>query len=130
MKKKATRTEVSAGGVVVTHAKTGWWVLVIKDRRGKWTFPKGKIEKDETLVDAARRETKEEVGIGNLRYRAILVPRLYWYFRDGSIHKTVQYFIFETPTKVTPVVQTEEGISDAKWERFTTAIKMIGYPNV
>jgi predicted NUDIX family NTP pyrophosphohydrolase len=33
------------------------------NRNAAWSIPKGKIEKDETIEDAARRETREEVGI-------------------------------------------------------------------
>jgi len=38
-------------------------VLMIKTRRGKWSFPKGHIEEGETPQQAALRETREETGI-------------------------------------------------------------------
>jgi len=33
------------------------------NRNAPWSIPKGKVEKEETIEDAARRETHEEVGI-------------------------------------------------------------------
>jgi len=120
--------EKSAGGIIVFHSKTCWWVLVMKDRSGSWTFPKGKIESGESARDAAIREIQEEVGIRDLAYRATCTPSKYYYFRNVSIKKTVQYYLFESFKKSKPVVQKEEGISEAKWVLLSTAKKMIGYP--
>jgi len=33
------------------------------NKNAAWSIPKGKIEQNETIEDAARRETREEVGI-------------------------------------------------------------------
>jgi len=128
MKKQPGRTEVSAGGLIVCKTKGLWWLLVMKDRGGNWTFPKGKIEEGEKHLATALREIEEEVGIRNLSYRATLAPSLYWYFRDGSIKKTVQYFLFEAAKKENAIVQTEEGITEAKWVVFTQAEALVGYP--
>ncbi len=53
----------SAGGVVYRVERGACSVIMIQDRYGKWTFPKGHVEQNETLQDAARREIVEEVGI-------------------------------------------------------------------
>ena len=52
-------------------------LLVIEDRFGRWTLPKGGIEPGETAPEAAAREVEEETGIpvdvleglGEVRYR-------------------------------------------------------------
>jgi deoxyribose-phosphate aldolase len=51
--------EVAAGGVV----RRGGQLLVIRDRYGRWTFPKGHLEEGETLSAAAEREVAEETGV-------------------------------------------------------------------
>ena len=59
-------TEVSSGGIVVYKAHDGWYVLLMKDMKHNWTFPKGKIEHGENLQEllAVRNHMrlKEEVG--------------------------------------------------------------------
>lgn len=128
MKKITSKKEQSAGGLIVSKKANGWWVLLMKDKNGKWTFPKGKIEKNEDYLTAAKREIREEVGIEGLTQMATLSPISYWYFRNGSIHKTVQYFLFKTAQQKKPVAQTDEGILDAAWVRLKLAKNLIGYP--
>ncbi len=121
-------TETSAGGIIVYKSAAGWQVLLMKDMKNNWTFPKGKIEDGEDLQDTATREIEEEVGITNLRCVTQLSPTTYWYTRGKSIKKTVHYFLFFSKTKQHPKVQSEEGISDAKWTNWRAAETLIGYP--
>lgn len=52
----------AAGGIVTCGSK----VLVMK-RNGIWDLPKGKVEKGETLKDAALREVGEETGFQHVK---------------------------------------------------------------
>ncbi len=121
-------TEISAGGVIVHISRAGRKVLLMKDMHGSWTFPKGKIEKDEDIKNTALREIEEEVGVTHLQYIAKLTPAKYWYFRGTPIRKTVQYYLFRSKTLQKPIVQTEEGITEARWMLFAEAKKLLGYP--
>lgn len=120
--------EVSAGGVIVYKHTREWLVLIMKDMKGNWTFPKGKIEEHEEPAEAAIREIREEVGLTALTHIAELTPVHYFYYRGGPVKKTVHYYLFRSPKKQTPVVQTEEGISEARWVRMADAKRIIGYP--
>ena len=57
------RPIVGVGGVVVDADK----VLIVKrahePRKGEWSLPGGTVELGETLVEAVRRELKEETGL-------------------------------------------------------------------
>jgi 8-oxo-dGTP diphosphatase len=55
----------AAGGVVWRRStKRGLEVLLIhRDRYDDWTFPKGKLDADETHRHAALREVEEETGL-------------------------------------------------------------------
>lgn len=121
-------TEVSAGGIIAYRGRGGWYVLLMKDMGGKWTFPKGKIEAHEDRLDTAKREIEEEVGLTDLVFVRELTPVMYWYFRVKPIKKTVHYYLFQSVSRQKPRVQTEEGISDAKWVTFDQAEAFLGYP--
>ena len=53
------RTVAEAGGVIVCDGKV---VLRLTDKQ-RWIFPKGKLKKHETPLDAALREATEETGL-------------------------------------------------------------------
>ena len=51
--------EKSCGCIIINKNK----VLLIKQTKGHWGFPKGHVEKDETEIETAIREVKEETGL-------------------------------------------------------------------
>ena len=121
-------TEVSSGGIVVYKAHDGWYVLLMKDMKHNWTFPKGVVEKGESHEDASKREIFEETGLKNIILIQKLSPIHYAYQRNGLIHKTVHYFLFEWLGDEQIRLQAEEGISDSIWLTIDEAKKIIGYP--
>ena len=58
-----TQPVVGVGGVVVKDGKA----LIIKrghePRKGEWSLPGGRVELGETLIEAVRREIREETGL-------------------------------------------------------------------
>ena len=50
----------SASTLIVENGK----VLLVLEKNGTWSFPGGKKEPNETLEQAAVRETREETGLG------------------------------------------------------------------
>lgn len=121
------KTVLSAGGVIVCSVHHEWYVLVLKDMNDTWTFPKGMVENGETLATAAAREIQEEVGISGLTILQPLPPINYFYKRNGTVKKTVHYYVFQSKICANPNVQKEEGIHEAKWVLIDDAIDMIGY---
>ena len=95
---------------------------------GNWTFPKGKIEKGESSLEAAVREIKEEVGLFDLSMVERLSSVLYIYKRKGTVNKIVDYFLFISTIGQSITLQKDEGIQDAKWVNVTDALKAVGYP--
>lgn len=123
------KKEISAGGLIVRKTPKGWEVLRVRDMNGVWTFPKGKIEEDESLQETAVREIAEEVGLHGLVYLGKLTPIHYVYTRNGQVDKTVHYFVFQYEGGLIPIGQTEEGIHDPTWVPFDQAATDIGYPD-
>jgi 8-oxo-dGTP pyrophosphatase MutT (NUDIX family) len=121
--------ETSAGGVIVSRRQGKWFVLMLKDKSGNWTFPKGLIEKGEVIEKTAEREIAEEVGLRKLKFIAALAPVQYFYKWEGKlVKKTVHYFVFEYAGKVKPQPQHEEGILEVKWFEKSEALTKVGYP--
>lgn len=129
--------EVSAGGVVIRPGNKGYEVLMIKDHRGKWTFPKGHIEGDEEPAQTAVREIGEETGLERLQVRGAIGKTRY-FFRDKwqntgrLVDKTVLYYLLEAPHDAQPNPPKNwshgtEPIADAKWFSLQHAAKKTGY---
>lgn len=108
-------TVIEAAGGIVTNKKGE--TLFIK-RLGKWDLPKGKIEKDESLEDAAIREVQEETSLQELILEDFVNATFHIYAdrKGDNILKTTHWFkmkyVGEKPAKP----QTEEGITDVSWK--------------
>ncbi len=128
-RRSRTRTETSAGGVVVRHTAAEPLVLLICDSYGKWGFPKGHVEDGEAPDVAAVREVAEETGLGDLRVLGQL-DAITWRFqwRGQLVSKTCHFFLMETKSEATSP-QLAEGITACSWEPFARAYELIAYAN-
>ena len=112
--------EISSGGVVFKKTPRGFAFAMMKDSYGKWTFPKGRVEKGESLEEAAARETLEELGIEEIRLLDYLGKIDIW-FRDrfekkgALVHKDIHYFLFQSPKNATLHPDPEQRAFEAKW---------------
>lgn len=123
-----SRNETSSGGVVFRKTNRGIEILLIKDQKGKWTFPKGLIETNEDPILTAKREIKEEVGVPDVVYKGKLDTVHYVFtFNTELVYKTVHYHLFELTKKTILVPQKEEGITDVKFVLLTEADNIIDY---
>lgn len=100
--------EVSAGGVVFERARNRLLLMLIEDRYGKWSFPKGKQEAGESLEETALREIQEETGIvGKLIQPLETIHYQYFHPDAGLIEKEVHYFLVEKTEGVVKVQREE-----------------------
>ena len=109
----------AAGGIVLNEEGK---VLMIF-RRGKWDLPKGKIDRGETVKQAARREVMEETGIRQLRIRKRI--RFHDDHQDGTYHsywlngkrvmKKTHWFRMESDDRHALIPQFDEGITEVGW---------------
>lgn len=102
----------AAGGIVENDKEE---VLMIF-RRGHWDLPKGKIEKKETVEDAAVREVKEETGLQNVDLQDLIHTTYHTYIdrKDRRVLKVSHWYIMKTlDTNLIP--QAEEDIEEAKF---------------
>jgi len=103
-------------------------VLLIRDRFGRWTLPKGIIEPGEEPEQAALREIEEETGVRGIVESAI-GSTTYWYTNvEGErVHKVVDYFLVEaTASELHPAASE---IEEALWVALERVMEMEHYAN-
>jgi tRNA nucleotidyltransferase (CCA-adding enzyme) len=95
------RFEKSAGLILFRREKNSWKYLLLENK-GLWGFPKGRVEKGESELEAALRECREETGIKKLKVIPGFRESEDYFYRDvydGSnelVKKRVVYFLAET----------------------------------
>jgi 8-oxo-dGTP pyrophosphatase MutT (NUDIX family) len=85
-------------------------------RLGRWDLPKGKLEKNETIEEAAVRECEEECGIKKL---TIIRPlrstfHIYQYKKGYAIKQSYWFYMHSTFDKKLKA-QEEENIDEVRW---------------
>ncbi|MDD5681151.1 MAG: NUDIX hydrolase, partial [Candidatus Omnitrophica bacterium] len=119
--------EISSGGVVIKNTIAGIKILLIRDPYGKWTWPKGKLDKGETALDAAIREIREETGLRDIKEISKVGSTNYFYKRDGKlIYKTVYVYLFKANGEENLVIQKAE-IDDGEWVSEEEASSRVSY---
>lgn len=115
--------EKSCGTIIFNDNK----VLVIKQLSGFWGFPKGHIDFNETEVETAIRETKEEVGLDvlvdtNLRFS------ISYLVRDNCL-KEVVYFISYLNGNDLISIQEDE-VEEAIWVDIDRVYDILTFDNL
>jgi 8-oxo-dGTP pyrophosphatase MutT (NUDIX family) len=125
---KAVR-EYTAGGVVFRRVGERVEILMIQDRLGRWTIPKGHVEEGESLEQTAVREVAEETGLTHLRLGEKLDKLHFFYRKEGKlIFMTTYVFLMEALGDTDKVIpEDSEGIVDAKWFDYDKALGLIEY---
>ena len=115
---------IEAAGGVVSNKKGE---ILFIHRIGRWDLPKGKIEKGESLEQAALREIEEETGLKELILEEFINNTFHLYTeRNGEkILKTTYWFRMNYVGNETPKPQTEEGITAVSWKNKEEIMKEV-----
>ena len=85
--------QIAAGGVIIGRRRHKIHVAVLRRPGGMVQLPKGKVERGESLEEAARREIKEETGFAKLLLLTDLGSSERLDYRKEFWKKT-RYFLF------------------------------------
>jgi len=102
----------AAGGLVKNE--NGEYLFIF--RQDKWDLPKGKVEKEEGVKEAAVREVEEECGIKVSNLDEKICKTYHVYISRGEVVLKKTYWFkmrCKGQNKLKP--QKEEGITDARW---------------
>ncbi len=118
----------SAGAVVFRETPGGRRFLLLRNAKGHWDFPKGRIEAGEAVEDAIRREAREEAGLRNL----VLLPgfrmMLRWGFRERGcrLRKVAEYWLARVRSSR---VRLSGEHTRARWVTAEEGRRMLAFPN-
>ena len=108
---------IEAAGGLVEHTD-GRYLFIY--RNDKWDLPKGKIEKNEVIIDAAIREVMEETGVGDLMATKPLNTTYHVFNTKGKFKlKKTYWFLMKSNYDGPLVPQEEENIQAAVWRSKT-----------
>ncbi|MFA5747259.1 MAG: NUDIX domain-containing protein [Candidatus Paceibacterota bacterium] len=126
--------ERSAGAVIFRKENNETYYLLLHyagaspKAKGYWDLPKGHLEGEETEMEAAYREIREETGLKGLSFfPGFRWPIKYFFRAKGqTIFKTVAFFLAETKQK--EVVISDEHIG-YEWLPFDQAFNKMKFAN-
>jgi 8-oxo-dGTP pyrophosphatase MutT (NUDIX family) len=105
------------GGIVVNKNR----ICLVKQPGGTWCAPKGGMDEGENNEHAARREIREETGLGELKLEKDLGSFVRKSFTSEKFYR-IHLFLFTTEqTKLDP----EEDDHHAKWFDFDEAVETL-----
>lgn len=123
-RKKGEVTEITAGGIVFNGDK----VLVLKNLKGVWVFPKGHVELGESHEQAALREVLEESGLHALIIGRAGMSSFHFYsYMEKAVHRKIVYW-FEMQTTDTLVTVNRELRMGTFFEA-VDAVRILSFPN-
>ena len=106
---------IEAAGGIVKHNQTGKYLFIY--RNNKWDLPKGRIEKNEPVRDAALREVEEETGVTGISIERPLSTTFHVFNRKGKYRlKKTFWYAMQTDFTGETTPQFEEGIQEATWK--------------
>ena len=102
----------AAGGLVFNEKNETLWIY----RHDTWDLPKGKVEKNENLDEAAIREVKEECGVTRLRIVCPIEKTYHVYEHKGKhVLKITHWYKMYTDSNQKLKPQLEEHITQVVW---------------
>ena len=111
--------EKSCGVIVFSDNK----VLMVKQNSKEWSIPKGHVENNETEIETALREVKEEVGL-DVEIDATKRYTLNYIIKDEIDKTTVLYL---AKAKNDNILMQDSEIENVKWCSYKEALDTLTF---
>lgn len=120
--------EKSAGAIIFYKRGNKIEYLLLRHEFGHWDFPKGNIEKNETLLDTVNREVEEETGIQEIFFIPKFKEHIKYFYRLGGKgrFKVVTFFLARSGFKKVKISEEHLGY---RWATYEDAMKLFKFKN-
>lgn len=117
--------ELSCGAVVFREGEERCYLLLLHPA-GHWDFPKGHVERGESVRACAVREVKEESGIDDLVFINGFEERIHYFFRrkEVLVSKNVVFLLAKTASVK---VRLSDEHDDFAWLPYEDALKQVTF---
>lgn len=122
--------EYAAGVIVFARGEDDYCTLLVQHRDGHWGFPKGHIETNESVEQAALRELHEETGLAINAVSSHTCTEEYTFMRNNiRVAKHNTYFVLQLSAMppVAPIPQFVSEIRAVRWVSFGEAQQLFQY---
>lgn len=112
------KTDYSCGAIPIRVAEGQREFLLVKHHAGHWAFPKGHPEEDETPIETARRELREETGLADVELleRPAFEEAYTFTKKSGTVvEKVVTYYLGQLSDPAAGVTVQAEEVSAYVW---------------
>ncbi len=134
IKQEKVKIERSAGAILFRKRGSRVLYLLLQHMRGHWAFPKGHIEKNETSMEAARREIKEETNLERIRffpgYKETIRFRFKWPPKTKDAESRLKFVVFYLGQVFDSRVTISDEHRNFQWASYEKAMKMLKHRNV
>ena len=125
MKKNINNITSCAGGIVINPQKG---IAIVNQNNDSWSLPKGHVEKNESILEAAIREIYEETGLKNINLiKEIGSYKRYRIGLDGLDDlrelKLIHMYVFTTEENV--LFPIDRHNPEAKWVSIKETINLL-----
>lgn len=120
-----------SAGIILFYIKEKEPIFLLLKYPNYWGFSKGIIEKNETPLEAAKRELEEETNIKNFNLIPSFKYEQEWFYRRDKniIHKKAIFFLAETTEEEAQKIKISSEHEDFSWISYNDATKKIKLKN-
>ncbi|HMG34393.1 MAG TPA: NUDIX hydrolase [Blastocatellia bacterium] len=120
---------VAAGGLLFRTNENGELevLLVHRPRHNDWSFPKGKIDPNESIEEGAVREVAEETGLRCRIIRTFGAERYQYRTPAGNLRPKVVHYFFMEPVSGELRINSDEEIDAVRWIQVGEAGTRLSY---
>lgn len=112
---------LAAGAVIYRKESDYLFAVIHRPHHDDWSFPKGKVDPNETIEETAKREILEETGLKVLFEKKLTSQQ----YQVKGKNKTVHYWLAKNLTQ--EIFQANDEVDQLKWLNKTDALKTLSY---